>query len=101
MLDMCEKKDENFTYYHDISVLFKLSALKMADLKIKHIFVLFIFLLLYLFIWFEGLDITHARSLKTAGSESLTYVRKPVGDLTPVIWKKGPKTTFKSTRILK
>lgn len=96
-----KKKDENFIYYHDISLLFKLSALKMADLKMKHIFVLFIFLLLYLFIWFEVLDITHARSLKTASAASLTSVRKPVCDLTPVTWKKGPKTAFKSTRILK
>lgn len=72
------KKDENSIYYHDISVLFKLSALKMADLKIKHIFMLFIFLLLYLFFWFEVLDITHARSIKIASTASLTSVRKPV-----------------------
>lgn len=75
------KKDENSIYYHDISVLFKLSALKMADLKIKHIFVLFIFLLLYLFIWFEVLDITHTRSLKIASTASLTSVRNQY-----VIW---------------
>lgn len=95
------KKDENSINYHDISVLFKLSALKMADLNIKHILVLFIFLLLYLFIWLEVLDITHTRSLKTASAASLTSVRTPVCDLTPVIWKKGPKNAFKSTRILK